>query len=210
MPKSAGVARAGDGPAQAAVTILIRRGLQQVVRDVQRSDADLLAATRREPDAFAVFYDRYERAIVGYLVRRTRDAELAVDLTAEVFAAALSSAHTYQPEASTAAAWLFTIAHHTLARSSRRGRVEARARHRLGIRDAFELDLGQIEQLEASVGGDQWVTELLEGLPPDQQHAVRARILDELPYQEIAQQLQTSELVIRKRVSRGWRGLEEP
>jgi hypothetical protein len=39
---------------------------------------------RRVPGALAVFYDRYERAIVRYLVRRTRDAELAAGLTAEV------------------------------------------------------------------------------------------------------------------------------
>lgn len=179
------------------------------MRDAERSDEDLLAAIAREPDAFAVFYERYERAIVGYLLRRTRDAELAADLTAEVFAAALSSAHTYRPESPTAAAWLFTIAHHTLARSIRRGRVEARARHRLGIRDAVELDRGQIEQIEASLGGDQWVSELLKRLPPDQQQAVRARILDELPYPEIARKLQTSELVIRKRVSRGLANLRE-
>lgn len=175
---------------------------------IHRSDADLLAATSHEPAAFAMFYDRYEQAIVGYLVRRTRDAELAADLTAEVFAAALGSAHTYRPESPTAAAWLFTIAHHTLARSFRRGRVEARARRRLGIRDAFELDLGQIEQIE-SVGSDLWVHELLDRLPPDQQQAIRARILDELPYQEIAQRLQTSELVVRKRVSRGLASLRE-
>jgi RNA polymerase sigma factor (sigma-70 family) len=184
------------------------------VRDADRSDADLLAATSGEPDAFAVFYDRYEKAILGYFVRRTRDAELAADLAAEVFATVLRTAHSYRPEAPTAAAWVFTIAYRTLARSLRRGRVEARARHRLGIRDAVELELGQIERIEASIGGDQWVTELLKDLPPDQQEAIRARILEQLPYDEIAQQLQTSELVIRKRVSRGLatlRGrLEEP
>jgi RNA polymerase sigma factor (sigma-70 family) len=187
-----------------------RRGLKQIVKDVrQRTDADLLAATRGDPGAFAVFYERYEKAVVGYLARRTKDAELAADLTAEVFAAALRSAHTYAPHSPTAAAWLFTIAQHTLARSIRRGRVEARARHRLGIREAFELDTRQIEQIEASMGGDQWVLELLEHLPPDQMQAVRARVLDELPYEQIAQRMQTSELVIRKRVSRGLATLRE-
>ena len=118
---------------------------------ISRSDADLLAATRREPEAFGIFYDRYERALVGFLVRRTGDAELAADLTAdltaEVFAAAFSNAHGYRAESPTAAAWLFSIAHNTLARSLRRGRVESQARHRLGIRDAFALESGQIEAI---------------------------------------------------------------
>jgi RNA polymerase sigma factor (sigma-70 family) len=173
------------------------------------TDAELLSATRRDPDAFAVFYDRYETAMVGYFLRRTNDAELAADLTAEVFAAALSAAVGYRPENETAAPWLFTIAQHTLARSVRRGEVEARARHRLGIRDAFELDPGQIDQVHAAVAGDQWVGQLLAGLPEDQQTAIRARILDEVAYPEIADRLQTSELVIRKRVSRGLTTLRE-
>ena len=173
------------------------------------TDAELLAATHRDPDAFALFYDRYEASIVGYFLRRTRDAELAADLTAEVFAAALTAAHRYRPQTATAAAWLFTIAHHTLARSIRRGRVEARARHRLGIRDVFELDPGQIEQLESSISSDQWVADLLGRLPSDQQQAIRARILDELPYHDIAERLQTSELVVRQRVSRGLAILRE-
>ena len=167
------------------------------------TDAELLAATRHDPDAFALFYDRYEASIVGYFVRRTKDVELAADLTAEVFAAALTAADRYRPETPTAAGWLFTIAHHTLARSLRRGRVEARARQRIGIRDAFELDPGQVERIEAFLSAGQWVTDLLEALPAEQQEAVRARILDELPYHEIAERMQTSELVIRKRVSRG-------
>jgi hypothetical protein len=34
------------------------------------------AATRADPDAFAAFYRRYERLILGYLLRRTRNLRL--------------------------------------------------------------------------------------------------------------------------------------
>ena len=173
------------------------------------TDADLLAATRLDPAGFASFYDRYESLIVGYFMRRTRDPELAADLTAEVFAAALAAAPRYRARTPSAAAWLFTIAQHTLARSIRRGRVEARARHRLGIREAFELEAAQVEEISAAIGGDAWVSEALARLPPDQRDAVRARIVEELPYQDIAERMQTSELVIRKRVSRGLAALRE-
>jgi RNA polymerase sigma-70 factor (ECF subfamily) len=169
----------------------------------------LLGSIPSDPGAFAAFYDRYETAIVGYFLRRTNDVELAADLTAEVFAAALNAAARYRPKAATAAPWLFTIAQHTLARSLRRGRVEARARQRLGIRDAFELETDQIGAVHAALAGEQWVGQVLEGLPDEQQAAIRARILDELPYPEIADRLQTSELVIRKRVSRGLATLRE-
>jgi RNA polymerase sigma factor (sigma-70 family) len=173
------------------------------------SDAVLLAATRSDPDAFAVFYDRYERMVVSYFVRRTGDPEIAADLTAEVFASALAAAKRYRPETPTAAGWLFTIAHNTLASSLRRGQVEARARRRVGIREALEFAPDELERVEAVAGRDDWIAELMERLPAEQQQAIRSRIVDERPYSEIALELRTSELVVRKRVSRGLAALRK-
>jgi RNA polymerase sigma factor (sigma-70 family) len=169
----------------------------------ERSDGELLAATHTEPAAFAAFYDRYERAIVGYFMRRTANPELAADLTAEVFAAALGAAHRYRPQAVTAAPWLFTIAHNTLAKSRRKGRVDAAARKRLGIREAVRFAPDELAAVEAAACDDGWLLVLLERLPSEQREAVRARVLDERDYGDIAGELRTSELVVRKRVSRG-------
>jgi RNA polymerase sigma factor (sigma-70 family) len=174
----------------------------------QASDGDLLAATRRHPDAFAAFYDRYEAAIVGFMVRRVADPELGADLASETFAAALSAAHRYRAIGETAAPWLFTIAHNTLRASLRRGRVEASARQRLGIREPVAYDDHALEAIEAAAADDRLV-ELLERLPADQRAAIRARVLDERDYREIAASLQTSELVVRKRVSRGLAALRQ-
>ncbi len=44
---------------------------------------------------------------------------------------------------------------------------------------------------------------LLAGLPPDQREAVRARVLEDLDYRELAARLQVSPAAARKRVSRG-------
>src|ERR671914_366839 len=54
------------------------------------SDDELLASL--EPGSFAVFYRRHVEDLVAFFMRRTRDAELAADLTAETFAAALGGA----------------------------------------------------------------------------------------------------------------------
>jgi RNA polymerase sigma-70 factor (ECF subfamily) len=170
----------------------------------EASDESLLGATRTDPDAFAELYDRYESALVGYLLRRTGNVEVAVDLASEVFAAALAAAHRYRPAPGrTAAAWLFTIAQNILRDSRRRGRVEARARRRIGIREAIEYRDDELERIEALAGQSDWATRLLASLPDDQREAVRERVLGERSYDEIARELQTSELVVRKRVSRG-------
>jgi RNA polymerase sigma factor (sigma-70 family) len=176
-------------------------------------DAELLAATKSSPDAFAAFYDRYETAVVGFLVRRTRDPELAIDLAGEAFATALASAGRYRPASDpagdSAAPWLFTIAQNKLTDARRRGQVEARARHRLGIRDAIRYDDAALERIESIASQDGWVMELLERLPTEQRDAVRARIVDERGYDEIAGELRTSPLVVRKRVSRGLAALRK-
>src|SRR4051812_15469684 len=93
-----------------------------------RSDDELLLASARDPDAFAAFYRRHENAMLLFFLRRTANAELAADLTAEVFAAALGSARRFRGGRGPAVAWLFAIANHKLASSRRRGRVEDRAR----------------------------------------------------------------------------------
>ena len=113
------------------------------------TDAELLAAARSDPEAFGCFYDRYEASVLGYFMRGTGDPEIAADLTAEVFAAALGAAGRYRPRAPTAAAWLFTIAHNTLAKSVRRRRVEARARALLGM-GRVELREDSVERVVAS------------------------------------------------------------
>jgi len=81
--------------------------------------------------------------------------------------------------------------------------VEARARRRIGIRDAIEYEADVLERIEALASRSDWATRLLDSLPEDQREAIRARILGERPYDEIARELETSELVLRKRVSRG-------
>jgi hypothetical protein len=55
------------------------------------SDEELLVASVGDEEAFAAFYRRHARPLAGFFMRRTGDGELAADLTAETFAAALAS-----------------------------------------------------------------------------------------------------------------------
>jgi RNA polymerase sigma factor (sigma-70 family) len=157
------------------------------------SDRELLESIARcDGEAFTVFYRRHLSHVVGYLVRETGDRELAADLAAEVFAAALVSARRYRAIHDSALPWLLGIARNTVGASRRRGRVEARARRRLGFEPiAFEdPDIDRTDELLAS-------------LPAPERDAVRARVVEERTYASIATEMRCSELVIRKRVSRG-------
>jgi RNA polymerase sigma-70 factor (ECF subfamily) len=172
------------------------------------SDAELLELTVDDPDAFGAFYDRFEEELLAFFMRATRRADLAADLTAEVFAAALSSARLFRTELGSARGWLFGIARHELADTWQRGRVEDRARRRLGLEPMTLSDeaLERIDELGACGGG---ALRLLEDLPDDQRIAVGGRVIQERSYDELARSLSCSQSVVRQRVSRGLRSLRE-
>jgi len=176
-----------------------------VVRLSDLSDEELLVRTLDEPEAFGVFYDRFERQVLGFLSRATGRPEVAADLTAEVFAGALAGAWIFRPELGSAQAWLFGIARHQLADAWEHGRVEDRARRRLGI-EPLALRDELLERIDA-LGDEEQALRLLAELPEDQRIAVQGRVLEEREYRELAGSLRCSESVVRQRVSRGLRSL---
>jgi RNA polymerase sigma factor (sigma-70 family) len=176
----------------------------------QWSDSALLSAiAARDGAAFAVFYRRHLPAVLAFLIRETRDREASADLAAEVFAAVLLAAGRYAEQGESATPWVLGIARNKVLMSFRRGRVETRARHRLRFQSVAldDADLERIEEIALGEGGR--LVALVDGLPEDERVAVRSRVLEESPHPEIAGELQCSELVIRKRVSRGLARMRE-
>jgi RNA polymerase sigma-70 factor (ECF subfamily) len=170
-------------------------------------DRELITRARREPDAFAAFYRRHVDNVLGYFMQRTRRAEIALDLTAETFAAALSSAHRYRPGPAPAEAWLYGIARNKLAHTVRRGVVDQRVRQRLKL-EPLVVDDVALELVERrAAGGATALMQRLAQLPADQRHALEAHVFDERDYAEIAAELECSASVIRQRVSRALRAL---
>src|SRR5215210_9365935 len=142
------------------------------------SDDELLASL--EAGSFAVFYRRQVEDLVAFFMRRIRDAELAADLTAETFAAALVARARFDPGRGSASAWLFGIALNKLARVERRQVAERRARRRLGM-EWIELTDADIERIEA-LGSGERAHVLLGRISPEQRDAIRAHVIDERPY----------------------------
>jgi len=87
------------------------------------TDAELLADDG--PNSFAEFYRRHARRVAGHLMRSTGDAEVAADLTAETFAAALIARSRYRQERGEPGSWLLGIASHKLNDWRRRARSSA-------------------------------------------------------------------------------------
>lgn len=175
-----------------------RRERLTVRMRAEKTDEELLLSG--DPDDFGEFYRRHARSLLGFLARRTDNAEAAADLVAETFAAAVLARRRFKPGPTPAVGWLYGIAGHKLADFQRRGRAEARARQKLGLErrplSTIDVDLIRAAAEEVSF-------QIIQTLPVRQRDAVRAHVLEDRPYGDIALEQNTSEQVIRKRVSRG-------
>jgi RNA polymerase sigma-70 factor (ECF subfamily) len=166
-------------------------------------DRDLLQRTRDgDAEAFGLFYRARRGDVLAFLRVRVSSAELAADLMCETFAKALLAVHDNGRELPLIPiAWLLTIARNELTDSVRRGRVADDTRRRLALQP-LELSDRDLAAVEDATADADLLGQLQELLPADQFHAVTARVIDGQEYADIARELQTSESVVRKRVSR--------
>jgi len=81
------------------------------------SDPDLEAvgAAQRDSAAFAALYRRYLDAVYSYAFYQLGDHHDAEDATARTFMAALRGLGSFRNEGASFRAWLFRIAHNTVA-----------------------------------------------------------------------------------------------
>jgi RNA polymerase sigma-70 factor (ECF subfamily) len=164
-----------------------------------KSDEDLILSN--DPEDFGRFYDATIEMVLGYFARRVHDPEIAADLAAETYAAALASRRRFRRSSTTPAiAWLFGIAQHKLVDYRRRGAAEERMRKRLGI---DRIPVGEEDREMIRMLGQDAAWKLIDELPVEQRDALRAHVIDDRAYDEIAVAEGTSEAVVRKRVSRG-------
>ncbi len=168
-----------------------------------KTDQRLLDEARHgRAESFEVVYRRHHAVVLAFLARRARQPELAADLMAETFGALLVLVRDRDRALPPVpVAWLLVTARNLLIDSHRRGCVDDAARRWLGMRPVAldDRDLERVEEISAEVD---LLERLASQLEPEQLAALRARVLDEREYSEIAAEMKCSESVVRKRVSR--------
>lgn len=166
-----------------------------------KTDAELIASSGHDPQAFRQLYDRYADPIHAFLLRRTSDRDAALDLTAETFAQVWTSRHSFvDQKGGSAGPWLFGVARNVLSRSARERRLVNQASEALRIthgRSSAIPDTSWVDGMDADLEN------ALLALPEAQRVAVELRVLSDRPYDEIAEELDISPTAARIRVSRG-------
>jgi RNA polymerase sigma-70 factor (ECF subfamily) len=171
----------------------------------ERTDAELIAEARKSPAAFGEVYSRHVDAVYAWFARRI--AWAAADLTAETFAEAWLERRRFRDlRDGSALPWLLGIARNILAESVRRDRIATAARERLGL----PLDLASEDgyaRAEERLSPSRALAEALEELPEHERRALELRVVEELPYAEVASRLAIRPAAARLRVSRALRRL---
>jgi RNA polymerase sigma factor (sigma-70 family) len=168
-----------------------------------QDDRELLRAARRgEAECFGTFFRQHHPVVLAFLARRVDEPEVAADLLAETFAVLLTVVRDPGRDLpASPVGWLLVTARNLLIDRHRRGIVAEVARRRLGLAPVA-LDDDDIELIVEAGQDDELLRRIYELLPAEQADALTARVIDELDYEVIAGRANTSEAVIRKRVSR--------
>jgi RNA polymerase sigma-70 factor (ECF subfamily) len=170
--------------------------------DDTRSDAELMKRARRDPDAFRVVYDRHCEAVHRFMLRRTGNADAALELTAETFAQAWLSRSRFRDMAGgSAGPWLFGIGRKVLAQSARRRRVERDGIAKLGLWDAVPVaeepaDDAWLDGMREDLG------EALDELSARDREALELRVIQERSFAEVAAAIDSTPGAARVRVFR--------
>lgn len=169
-------------------------GVSSLPEQTNASDGDLFARSVSDPDAFSEVFERHAAAVQRWLLRRTRDRDVSLDMTAETFARAWEKRRAFRVDEPSARPWLLSIAQSVLVDSIRRHEVEKRALTRLGMERVWARSVDV---------SDQWIDDALAALPTPQRSAVWLRYVSGLSFAQIARHEGCTRAAAKMRVQRG-------
>jgi RNA polymerase sigma-70 factor, ECF subfamily len=176
-------------------------------RPAPTGDPDLPAVLAAQADqaAFATLYRRYLDRVYGYAFYQLGDHHDAEDATERIFLAALRALPDFRDQGSTFRAWLFRIAHNTIANAHR-----SRARRRTEpLPDDFQRAAPNADPAGQVAVADELreVRRVVAQMPEDRRQVILLRFVDDLSTAEIAEVLDRSPGAVRVLLHRSLRDL---
>jgi RNA polymerase sigma-70 factor (ECF subfamily) len=145
----------------------------------------LIARARRgDSDAFAALYRANVQAIHRYIYYRVNNAQLAEDLTGDVFMGALKSIHDYSDTGKPFIAWLYRIAHARVVdhyrRTQRRPTESDIEDEPIAVNADMDHELLRQQAAQA-------LKKALDGLTDEQQQVIMLRFVEGHSLEMVAQ-----------------------
>jgi RNA polymerase sigma factor (sigma-70 family) len=165
------------------------------------TDAELIASSLEDGNAFVPIFDRHFAAISRYLRRRLNRAT-ADELAAEVFAIAFARRNAYDPEYPSALPWLYGIAANLIRAHGRDEQRELAAFVRTGV-DPLAASTDPFASVDGDVGTA--VAAALMKLEPIDRETLLLFAWADLTYEEIARALELPVGTVKSRLHRARR-----
>jgi RNA polymerase sigma-70 factor (ECF subfamily) len=152
-------------------------------------------ASQADPAALGMLYDQYVDKIYSYIYHRVGTADIAEDLTGQVFVKMLEAVRSGRPWQTSFSGWLYRIAHNLVIDHYRRNR-------RATFVDVDEVtslrspDGDPLKFAEASVEMDR-LRHALGSLTEEQVQVITLRFLDDLSIAEVARIMDKTEGAIK-------------
>lgn len=170
------------------------------------ADLDAVRSAQADPAAFDVLYRRYLDRVYAHAFYALGDHHDAEDATERTFLAALAALPGFRDEGASFRAWLFRIAHNTVAnarRTRRRRRTEP-------MPENFDRPAPDADPAALVTRADELrrVLAALAELPEERRQVVLLRFVDGLSAREIGEVLDRSPGAARVLLHRALRDLE--
>ncbi|WP_433465644.1 RNA polymerase sigma factor [Spirillospora sp. CA-128828] len=176
--------------------------------DEDPTDASLIAASRTDPERFAVLFRRHAQEIMRYVTRRLgRDA--AEDIVAETFLVAFDRRPRYDVSRPDARPWLYGIATNLIRRHRRAELRALRALARSGVDPVTEPFTDTVEDRVHAGARSRVLAGAIAGLPAAQREVLLLVTWAGLTYDEVAEALAVPAGTVRSRMNRIRRKLRD-
>ncbi|CAJ1580084.1 sigma-70 family RNA polymerase sigma factor [[Mycobacterium] wendilense] len=169
-------------------------------------DVVLRRVARRDPDAFAEFYDLTRARVFGLVSRVLRDPGYSEETTQEVYLQVWRSADSYDPASGSALAWLMTLAHRRAVDRVRSEEAASRRNSQYGAA-SVEPAIDQVSESVLVRDERRQVTQCLDGLTDLQRQCVQMAYYDGLTYVQVSEQLSANLATVKSRMRDALRNL---
>ena len=171
------------------------------------SDAQLMARSLEEPEAFGGIFDRHGDALLRYLVRRV-GTTTAEGLLGETFRAAFEARARFDPGRASALPWLYGIASNLLLKHHRTEARRLRATARLAS-EPDAADAPRVAEAACARVELERVAAAIETLPATERAVLLLFAWEGQGYPEIAEALEVPVGTVRSRLHRARARLRE-
>jgi RNA polymerase sigma-70 factor (ECF subfamily) len=169
---------------------------------IEGTDAQLMARSLEEPQAFGGLFDRHGPALLGYLVRRA-GPDVAEGLLGETFRIAFERRESFDKQRDDARPWLYGIATRLLLRHRRDEDRRLRASARLRLEEGGGA--GGEEKLLGALDARALlprVADAIVALPDAERDALLLFAWEDQSYEAIAAALEVPVGTVRSRLNR--------